>query len=852
MATASEPGSGPLPATNTVSADTKDVAGGPGGPALAQDVNGTKPMDTDAPATPTEPTPPSPQQTDSFGRILRKDVSPEKPVRSERIEKMRQRTIKAPWDSEVWNAYLQESLMRADDEGIRETYEDVLKQFPTAAKYWIAFAEFEQKHRQFDRMEAIFGRCLRNVPSVELWRFYLNYVRRSHTVANLPPDKKAEARATVLKAYEFVLQNVGCDKEAGHIWTEYIHYVKSGEAKKFLSEKSAGYMTARTAIRELKALLDPIEKAQKLWMARPPTWTDRELQMLVAWKRYIAWERSNPLRLEDKSIWISRVLYAYKSALLMLRYYPELYYEASSFLKEVNRSEEAAAMLRSGVETLPGSLLLTLSLAELEESRKKAAFWEHIAPIYDALIARLETQLTDVQARYDEERDKLIESLQKGDSGPGGAQDDWDGERREREREKNKERSREVESRVEEKRKKEVMDARRALTLVWIVYMRAARRAVNANAPRIVFTRARKTGHCTHHVYVAAARMEHFCNNDANVAGKIFEAGLKTFNPAEDPQATDFILNYLDFLINLNDDNNTRALFERALATLPADRAKPIWARLLAYESEHGDLAVVLKSEKRRAEAYPDEASNTLASLSTLAERWRVLGIDTVGEEELGVCAQQDLARKLPNLAGLPTSNAARSGGYSKPMASNQPEDRNGPRRFQNLESVHPERYPRPDLAKWAAYKPEEAVKKELKRPDESRDHHPPAPIVKDEKPVLQREEQGRLVPDAVARLMALLPPARAYNGPVLPIKDIIDLFRQIPLPTPPKPPVMVHLPPIGPVGATDGVHRPPQSRPGYSGPPPAQPQRFQGPPPAGRDMDRGRGRGRGRVHICA
>ncbi|KAJ3154879.1 mRNA 3'-end-processing protein rna14 [Geranomyces michiganensis] len=295
--------------------------------------------------------------------------------RLEKFQKLKSRTQRSPWDIDGWTSWLAEAHLKGDPELVREVYDKLLEQFPTASKYWIAYAEFEQKHRAFDRVEAIFGRCLRNVPSLELWKFYLNYVRRTHSGANMPADRKAEARATILKAFEFVLQNVGSDKEAGQLWAEYIHFVKAGEtssvyeeqqqmdllrraynraiwipltnieqiwkdydtfenglnkltvtfaAKKFLSEKSAGYMTARTAIRELKTLLDPIEKAQKTWVAKPPSWTDKEVAILASWKRYIAWEKTNPLRLEDKSIWINRVIYAYKSALLMLRHYPEL------------------------------------------------------------------------------------------------------------------------------------------------------------------------------------------------------------------------------------------------------------------------------------------------------------------------------------------------------------------------------------------------------------------------------------------------------------------------------------------------------------------------------------------------
>ncbi|KNC99538.1 uncharacterized protein SPPG_04928 [Spizellomyces punctatus DAOM BR117] len=806
----------------------------------------------------------------------------------DRLEKLRIKTQKNPWDADSWQAMLAESQQRGDVDLIRETYEVLLRQFPTSARYWIAYAEFEQKQRAFDRMEAIFERCLRLVPSVELWKFYLTHVRRVHTGAGGPPEKKQEARAKVLKAYEFVLQNVGVDKEAGFIWSDYIQFIKAGEtssiyedqqkmdslrrayhraiwipltnieqiwkdydafenglnkltAKKFLSEKSAGYMTARTALREVKNLLDPIDKAQKLWMAKPPSWTEKELQILAAWKRLIAWERSNPLRLDDRGAWINRVVYAYKSALLMLRHYPEIYYDAASFLKEVGRTDEAATMLRSGIDTLPTSLLLNLSFAELEESRKKDM--NELQKIFDTLISHLELRLDEINAKYDAERDRLMAGMSKDEEA--GGPDDWDGERREREREKLKEKQKEVEQKVDERRKKELENTKKALSLVWIVYMRTARRAQNVKASRAVFSRARKSAHCTYHIWVAGALMEYYSNKDRDVAGRMFEVGLKTFAPADDPQAPDFILNYLDFLINLNDENNTRALFERALSALPSARAKPIWAKFLSYEMSYGDLANVLKIEKRRADAYPTEQKNSLSSLSDIAERWGFLDIDQVGEFELGLPAQRAFEKKTPGMTGLPLSATNPLSG----MQMSKSEDRAAQRKFQSLEPVHPERYPRPDLNKWSSYKPEPAA---LKPPAAFGAGGSPAPTASPSlaagvpSPAQVTGISGSrlaMVPEAIATLMSVLPPSSLYNGPILPINDILELFRQIPLPIPSVPPKMVPLQPSVQGSSSSGPTSDRQL-------PPFDRQRGYGDRNYGRDRtkdEKGGSRGRGR-----
>ena len=97
-------------------------------------------------------------------------------------------------------------------------------------------------------------------------------------------------------------------------------------------------------------------------------------------------------------------------------------------------------------------------------------------------------------------------------------------------------------------------------------------------------------------VYVAAALMEYFCTKDKKVASNIFELGFKKYK-----DQVGFVTHYLDFLIHLNDDNNTRVLFERVLSaeTLPASDAKKVWTQFMEFEATVGDLSSIKKVEKR-------------------------------------------------------------------------------------------------------------------------------------------------------------------------------------------------------------------------------------------------------------
>lgn len=53
-------------------------------------------------------------------------------------------------------------------------------------------------------------------------------------------------------------------------------------------------------------------------------------------------------------------------------------------------------------------------------------------------------------------------------------------------------------------------------------------------------------------------------------------------------------------------ETDARALFERAIANFPPDKARPLWERWARYEYQYGTLDAALKLEKRMAEAYPN------------------------------------------------------------------------------------------------------------------------------------------------------------------------------------------------------------------------------------------------------
>jgi len=149
--------------------------------------------------------------------------------------------------------------------------------------------------------------------------------------------------------------------------------------------------------------------------------------------------------------------------------------------------------------------------------------------------------------------------------------------------------------------------------------MRFARRSLTVTDVRKIFFRARKSTSCTWHVYAAAAQIELYLNKEQNIARKIFELGLKKFI-----NQTRFLLEYVNFLMNLGDNVNTRALFEKVLSTIPPSEAPEIWNAFQKFETLFGNLETVTNLEQRRSDAYPDTDPN---GIFALVQRYRFMDL---------------------------------------------------------------------------------------------------------------------------------------------------------------------------------------------------------------------------------
>lgn len=92
------------------------------------------------------------------------------------------------------------------------------------AETWVQYIELELELNNLKEAEQLFSRSLMTVPNVQLWTVYLNYIRRRNDLS----DPTGTARQTVQRSYEFVIDNIGVDKDSGKIWQDFIQFIRNG------------------------------------------------------------------------------------------------------------------------------------------------------------------------------------------------------------------------------------------------------------------------------------------------------------------------------------------------------------------------------------------------------------------------------------------------------------------------------------------------------------------------------------------------------------------------------------------------------------------------------------------------
>ncbi|CAG7852297.1 mRNA 3'-end-processing protein RNA14 [Serendipita indica DSM 11827] len=752
-----------------------------------------------------------------------------------------------PHDTAAW----QELINIAEDSGdykmINDAYTALLKVYPNTVHAQIAFFRHAQRAHPIGKPKStepdpiptpqtLFSQWLKQSPEIEMWKLYLDYVRAN----------QASPRDVIKKAYEFALRFVGQDREAGEIWKDYIEYIKADPtsndreaqekmdllrsvyrravqipldnleqlwrewdafenglnkitAKKFLADVSPDYMTARMKKTELSEhhkrihlyTHQPYHERAPLELPVPPILRSEERLLLANWRKYLE-------------------------------------YLAYIWAQSVGKADDAQLFLKSGLDANPASFLLNFAYSEHQEQamlsfqatagvdpkkveEKKAEGHE----IFKKFIGVLKKELEDLEALHISEGGTPISQQPAGSQpiqAPAPAPISIEDDLALKESEvygtidpaiaeaKEQEKARQLEN----ERREAILIAKRVeLGQVSIAWMRYSKRVGQSAGLRSTFREIRADKWVCWQVFEAAALLEHQISPNADVAAKIFELGLRFFG-----SDVDYVVRYLNFLINKCDEANARALFERTVTAMDAEKARPIWLRWLLYQMSVADLPTLHKLDKRVADAYPNDRTMKL-----FAQRYMYLGtevvtppagIDAIASHDLQtplrvpsvLAAQQPpvVSTPIPPPSSPPPSHA--NGTYSYPHPYNPPASSVPPNvaaaapRHPKVASPHPPKRPLPEPE--AGNTPKRA-RRSPPPPAQRRGVPPPAAPQRrwgspprDSRRDRPRSPDRPMVPPSVMRFLSQLPNPATYDGPKFKTDELINVLMQTALPPPP------------------------------------------------------------------
>lgn len=320
-------------------------------------------------------------------------------------------------------------------------------------------------------------------------------------------------------------------------------------------------MTARSSFIELQNITRDLNRTSLPRLPPVPgSEGDMEFgQQAEIWKRWIHWEKGDPLVLkeDEPAAFKSRVVYVYKQALMALRFLPEVWFDAAEFCLLNDMEGEGNEFLKQGIEANPESCLLAFKRADrleitTDSEQDPIKRGSKVREPYDRLLDALYELIAKARTRESQDVARLEATFANSNADkPPSTNDDEDDEQNESkawESVKN--------SQVEALRNAHAIQigiVSRTISFGWIALMRAMRRIQGKGKPgempgsRQIFADARKRGRITSDVYIASALIEYHCYKDP-AATKIFERGAKLF-----PEDENFALEYLKHLIDIND-----------------------------------------------------------------------------------------------------------------------------------------------------------------------------------------------------------------------------------------------------------------------------------------------------------
>lgn len=425
-----------------------------------------------------------------------------------------------------------------------------------------------------------------------------------------------------------------------------------------MQENSQLYMNARSANNVLDGLTKGISRITLPKLPPAPGFDGHEgfMEQVRLWTEWIQWEKNDPIYIKDsnRALYNKRVIYLYKQALMALRFWPQLWFDAAEWCFHNDLVDEGNKFLDQGMEANPESCLLAFRKAhqielagDFEEGdagnvRKGEAVREPFNKVLDALYEL--TTKTKQREEHALARVKETHAAQHAAEEVARAQgtkdSDYDSDDDEAERATKVERRQKAKEEALQAQLQaistgynaQIQTLKKTLSYAWIALMRTMRRIQGKGRPdpppgtgpgfRGIFAEARKKGKLLSDAYVASALIEHHCYQDP-AATKIFDRGMKLF-----PDDEQFALEYIKHLVKQNDATSkynrwynaspvlisldARSVFEIVVNRLTqkpggAARTKALFAFFHKYESQYGELAQIVKLEKRMSDLFPDD-----------------------------------------------------------------------------------------------------------------------------------------------------------------------------------------------------------------------------------------------------
>lgn len=298
------------------------------------------------------------------------------------------RCLQAVPSLDLWISYLHFSKRHRPLEDIFAAYREAVDMFGTDSRAGFIWSEYLAFYkRAYNLLEKklnpdaeVSGRLLaEDANPIDAARRALRPQLRKQVEETPSLDSGDEAFLRVadelgidVSAIRAVFQRAVCTAHAvlDKIWVAYEQFEKSlGNpqfAQKVLGEYQPRYMRAKAVFKELQTVSQGID-----FLAAPvplrPHLLEEQRRHMERWRRFLHYERTNPLRLDRQDLQV-RVSLVYQQASLSLAYHADIWYDFSSWLDLCGQQEKATQLLQQAVQRfLPHDLTLRLLLAHRHE-----------------------------------------------------------------------------------------------------------------------------------------------------------------------------------------------------------------------------------------------------------------------------------------------------------------------------------------------------------------------------------------------------------------------------------------------------------------------------------------------------